>query len=259
MPGLSQIRLISKALTAKTLLFAAFLLAVLQLEGQSGSFLQNLRVGAGAGMNFTSVITSSGNNIYEDLSGNIIETDYSTMIENLSGHYYFHAEYPVSQFIVGLRPGTYSYRFERKNTLIFEQNENEQVNDFTLRYFEIPLDIKYRLLPNRIQPFLGGTISWGTLLGGGEGGGAFIRNRLSMGINGGGYFETGVTTVMIAAGYNLGPHNITRKQERFETAIENPYSLDDLKLNNLNINLSVLFSLEKQRFSATRKCRYPYR
>jgi hypothetical protein len=123
----------------------------------------------------------------------------------------------------------------------------------------MPLDVKYRLLPNRIQPFIGGTITWGNLLSGGAGGEGFIRNRFTLGFNGGGYYETGATTIMIQAGYNFGLHNITRKQERFETSIDNPYSLDDINLNSLNISLSLLFSLEKQRFSATRKCVYPYR
>lgn len=243
----------------RTKLCLVLLLAGLQLNAQPGSFLQNLRMGLGAGVNLTTVIPTGGNSIYEDLSGTIISTNYSSTLENLSSNYFFHAEYPFSQFIVAIRPGTYSYRFTRMNRLIFEENESEQENDFILRYFQLPLDFKYRLLPNRIQPFIGGTVTWGSLLSGGEGGEAFIRNRFTLGFSGGGYFETGVTTFMIEAGYNFGIHNITSKQERFETAIDNPYSLDDLRLNNLNVNLSLLFSLEKQRFSATRKCVYPYR
>lgn len=232
----------------------------LALLAQRGQFTQNLKLGLGGGVNFAVTNVSSDIVIYEDLAGNEITTEYSPVFKNFGHQYFFLAEYSLSPLVIGLRPGTYSYNFSSENTLVFEDSEVTESHDYTLRYFEIPLDVKYLFTDRKLQPFLGGTIAWGTLLGkGSTTGNGFIHNRFTLGLNAGAYYDTGFITFVLTSGYNYGLHVITSKSNRFETAAGSPYSIGDIKLNHLFANLSLLFSLEKKRFASFSKCVYPYR
>lgn len=240
------------------LLFA--LVIIHNVNSQPGRIMQNLKFGFGGGINFTMVDAADEFILYEDLAGNPSYNDYSGVFQNLGNQYFFLAEYLVNGVVVGVKPGTYSYNFSRKNTLFFENSEVPQNNDFSLRYFSIPMEVKYLLNTNRLQPFIAGVFTWGTLLGSGENGNLdFIKNRLSIGAAAGAYYETGFMTLMMSLGYNHGIHVITKKLSRYNTSISEPYAQSDLRLNDLYLNLSILFSLEKKRFRSNVKCPYPQR
>ncbi len=235
------------------------LLLSIDVYGQ-GSLIQNFKFGFGAGVNFSMVNAGDEFVLYEDLAGNTSTNEYSDVFQNFGNQYFFQAEYHRSGFVAAIKPGTYSYKFSRKNTLFFEDSEISQENDFSLRYFGVPLELKYLLSTNRFQPFIGAVFGWGILLGSGDDENLdFIKNRLSLGAVTGGYYETGFVTLVLSLGYDHGLHVITRKDNRYNTSISTSYSQSDLRLNNLYANITFLFSLEKQRFSSHQKCAYPIR
>ena len=246
---------------SKRLFLLIFVSIIIQnANSQPGRIIQNLKFGFGGGINFSMIDAANEFELYEDLAGNTSSNEYSGVFQNLGNQYFFLAEYHVDGLVIGLRPGTYSYKFSRENILYFENSEVLQDNDFSLRYFSIPLEVKYLLNTNRLQPYIGGVLTWATLLASGENENLdFINNRLAMGAAAGAYYETGFMTVLMSLVYNHGIHVITRKDSRYNISISEPYSQSDLRLNDLNLNLSLLFSLEKKRFRSNMKCPYPQR
>lgn len=227
------------------------------VSGQSSSFLQNLRFGFGGGINFGIINSVENFQLYEDLSGESSQNEYSPLFSNFGNQYFFLAEYSKDWLVVGLRPGTYSYNFSRENILEIENSEYIQSNDFSLRYFSIPLEVKYLIDLNDFQPFIGGAASWGTLLSGtGDDNNGFINPRIYLGAVTGFYYNRGSMTFGLNIGYNYGLHVITQKDDRFNSSSSNSYSQDDLKLNDLYTNISILFSLEKKRNYSNTKCKY---
>jgi hypothetical protein len=57
-------------------------------------------------------------------------------------------------------------------------------------------------------------------------------------------------------GYNVGLHNVTKKTDRFATGNGVTFAQDDIKLNDLQLNLSILFSLQKQKHYSNVECFY---
>ena len=149
-----------------TVIFMLF--CITPARAQRPSFLQKMHFGFGGGINFSQVNSKDEFSLYEDLAGNTSSNSYSGLFENFGNQYFFQAEYHSDPLVIGIRPGTYSYRFSRENTLVFEGSEEVQVNHFTLRYFNIPLEIKYMFPGDRLRPYVGGGLAWGKLMGGGK-------------------------------------------------------------------------------------------
>jgi hypothetical protein len=227
---------------------------------QGPSFLQKMRFGFGGGINFSQVNAKDEFRLYEDLAGNTSSNKYSGLFQNFGNQYFIQAEYLAGPVVISIRPGTYSYRFSRENTLVFDGSEEVQVNHFVLRYFNIPLDVKYIAPGERLRPCIGATVTWGNLMGSGKGEyTGFISNRFTLGITGGAYYDTGFMTLLLSVGYQKGLHVITMKNDRYNTAVSNSFSQSDLSIDEIYANLSLLFTLQKQRFKSRLKCKYPYR
>ncbi|MEZ5072204.1 MAG: hypothetical protein R2751_14900 [Bacteroidales bacterium] len=58
------------------------------------------------------------------------------------------------------------------------------------------------------------------------------------------------------AAYRYGLHNIVSKADRFGTGSGATFAQSDLLLNDLQINLSLLFSLQKQKHYSNVECFY---
>ena len=77
----------------KPILIITVLILLPQVStAQSGSFLNHLRIGFGAGANSAHIIDLEPYNIYEDLTGNQYENGYTGMLQNIGNQYFIQAE-----------------------------------------------------------------------------------------------------------------------------------------------------------------------
>jgi hypothetical protein len=84
----------------------------------------------------------------------------------------------------------------------------------------------------------------------------FLRSRFAAGLVAGTYVDLRYVILDLNAGYLSGLHNMTRKQDRFATGTGTAFAQDDLLLNHWQVNLSILFSLQKQRNYSNVECFY---
>ncbi|MCK5343048.1 MAG: hypothetical protein KAR20_06575, partial [Candidatus Heimdallarchaeota archaeon] len=69
------------------------------ISAQVNPFLENFRVGFGAGVNFSHVLESQSYNLYEDLSGAEYKNTYSGMFKNFGHQYFVQVDYRLMDFI----------------------------------------------------------------------------------------------------------------------------------------------------------------
>jgi hypothetical protein len=72
------------------------------------------------------------------------------------------------------------------------------------------------------------------------------------------YIDLNYLILDFSVGYHYGLHVITSKENRDDTSSRDSYSQSDMRLNDLKINLSVLFSLQKRGNGGRKsKCKLP--
>lgn len=237
------------------------LLALILVPGtahaQNGKFLDQLRIGFGVGANAAHLISTEVYNVYENLAGEAYLNEYSPFWENIGNQYFVQLEWYVPSLVVALRPGTYTYRFRRNNELDFSGGSVEQFTPVLLRYIGIPLELRYNLDLQRFRPYAGLSVSYSHLLGSNDAiNSGFIRPRISGGLVAGTYIDLRYVILDLNAGYLAGFHNIASKADRFGSGSGLTFAQDDILLNNLQLSLSLLFSLQKQRHSGSIECYY---
>lgn len=214
--------------------------------------------GFGVGINFANIQENTSYALYEDLTGVEYSSKYSTLFSNFGNQYFFHGELVFKSFILALKPGTYTYRFSKTDEIIFASETLNQKSSYLLRYLQIPLEIKWVIGSGTFKPFIGGEASYGQLLRqGGNGNLSFIHPRISAGIVTGAYYSLKACDLNLTLGYDYGLHVITDKESRYNTTSEIAFSQSDIQLHNLNISLSVLFSLSKSNLIKSLECKYP--
>jgi hypothetical protein len=230
------------------------------MYAQGRSFLNNLRVGFGAGINFSHIMEAESYNLYEDLAGTEYESSYRPFYRNFGHQYFIHLDYRMDFLTVSLKPGTYTYNFSRETNIVFQNETVLQENNYTLRYFEIPLEAKYTLDLESWQPYIGGKLSYGHMLGSAaSSNNSFIRPKISLGALAGTYIDLQYVILDVNIGYNYGLHIITSKANRDDTGSSVSFSQSDIRLNDLNLNVSALFALQKRRSTGKAACKYPVR
>lgn len=226
-------------------------------EAQRSGFLDHLRIGFGAGANSAQIMVLESYNIYEDLAGNTYGNRYSGMLQNIGNQYFIQAEWFHENLILSLKPGTYTYRFSKINEIIFTNETVEQVTPTLLRYLSVPLEVRYNLDLQRFRPYAGLTAAYSHLLGSNDASNqTFIRSRITAGAVVGTYVDLRYIILDLNAGFHAGLHNITSKPNRFEAGNGTTFAQDDLLLNNLQVSLSLLFSLQKQKYFSNVECFY---
>ncbi len=244
----SNPRLIILMLILTNLLFS-------HANGQNSNFLSNFNFGFGGGVNFSEVNVANKVQLYENLDGSIQEDSYSGIFKNPGSQYFFQVEYSQRNFIIGVRPGTYTYIFDQNTSIALNSGAVKQENTHLLRYFNLPLDVKYTFRESGIIPYAGISMMYGNLLGSvGNENNSFIQPRLTGGLILGAYLDLTLLKLHFGVGYNYNSHIITRKAERFNTSTESAYSQSDIKLNDLNFSLSFLFNLNAKRFPTRKAC-----
>jgi hypothetical protein len=233
------------------------LLLSMGATAQRTGFLDQLRIGFGAGANMAHIIDLNPYNIYEDLTGQTYLNYYSDPVQNIGNQYFIQIEWFNQFLLVNLKPGTYSYRFSKFNEVVFSNETIEEEVNYLLRYFSIPLEVRYSFDFQRFRPYAGLSASYSHLLGSNDPvNQTFIRPRFSAGPVVGTYIDLRYVILDLNVGYLSGLHNVASKQERFETGSGATFAQDDLLLNNLQLSLSVLFSLQKQKHYSNVECFY---
>ena len=239
------------------LLVAGIILSTINVMAQRGSFLDHLRIGFGGGANSSQVVVKESYNIFEDLTGNTYNNGYTGMLQNIGNQYFVQVEWFNDYLILALKPGTYTYRFSKFNEVIFTQESIEQEVPYLLRYISVPLEARYRLDLNRFRPYAGISVAYSNLLGSFDATNqTFIRPKFTAGAVAGTYIDLRYVILDLNVGYHMGLHNITSKSNRFETGNGSTFAQDDILLNDLQISLSVLFSLQKQKHYSNVECFY---
>lgn len=225
--------------------------------GQRVGFLDHIRIGFGGGANAAMVIPLDGYAIFEDLEGNTYGNSYTGLIQNIGNQYFAQLEWYNDHVVVTVKPGTYTYRFHREQELIFSSGSVEDDTPYLLRYFTLPVEVRYNLDLQRFRPYAGVAASYGHLLQSNDASNrSFIRPRFSAGAVAGTYVDLRSVILDLNVGYMAGLHNITSKADRFGSGSGETFAQDDLLLNHLQVSLSVLFSLQKQRRTGSVECYY---
>jgi hypothetical protein len=183
---------------------------------QGSSFLNNLRVGFGAGVNFSHILEAESYNLYEDLGGQEYRSSYRPFYRNFGHQYFIHLDYQFDFITLSLKPGTYTYNFSRESSIDFENETVIQENKYTLRYFEVPIEAKYTLDLDGVQPYIGALAAYGHMLGStASANNTFIPSRISLGALAGAYFDLQYLILDVNLGYNYGVNIITSKASRY--------------------------------------------
>lgn len=224
---------------------------------QQGSFLDHLRIGFGAGANSAHIIDLEPYNVYEDLTGETYENSYSGPLQNIGNQYFVQVEWFNDFIIIAMKPGTYTYRFSKINEVVFTNETVEQITPYLLRYISVPMEVRYSMNFQRFRPYAGITASYSHLLGSHDPSNqTFIKPRISAGAVAGTYIDLRYIILDVNVGYHSGVHNITSKSDRFETGNGSTFAQNDILLNNLQVSLSLLFSLQKQKHYSNVECFY---
>ena len=196
-------------------------------------------------------------NVYEDLTGVDYDNSYTGLLENMGNQYFVQVEWYNNFLVVALKPGTYTFRFSKNNSVIFTDETIEQETPYLLRYFSVPVEIRYNVDLQRFRPYAGLTAAYSHLLGSNDASNqSFIRPKFSAGAVAGTYIDLNYIIVDLNVGYLGGLHNIASKSERYATGSGSTFAQNDILLNNLQLSLSLLFSLQKQRRTGAVECYY---
>jgi hypothetical protein len=242
----------------KTILILFLVLSLTRVtHAQQSGFLNQLRIGFGGGINFAQIMDLEPYNIYEDLSGTTYENGYSNSFQNFGSQYFVQIEWFNKFLVVVLKPGTYTYHFSKHNEIVFTNETVEEDIPYLLRYFSVPLEVRYNLDMQRFRPYAGGTVAYSHLLPSLDASNqTFLRTKFTAGAVAGTYIDLRYIILDLNAGYHFGLHNITSKADRFGTGSGETFAQDDIMLNGLQINLSILFSLQKQKQYSNVECFY---
>jgi hypothetical protein len=237
--------------------FISGLLISVGAAAQRTSFLDHLRIGFGAGVNLSQIIDLEPYNIYEDLTGETYRNDYSELFQNIGNQYFVQIEWFNDFLVVNLKPGTYTHRFSKYSEVVFSQETFGEEVPYLLRYLSVPVEVRYHIDLQRFRPYAGITVAYSHLLDSNDPvNQTLIRSKLSAGGVAGTYIDLRYVILDLNAGYLSGLHNVASKAQRFETGTGASFAQDDLLLNNFQLSLSILFSLQKQKHYSNVECFY---
>ena len=231
---------------------------LLQSTFHNATAQPTFKYGFGGGVNFASISEINSYPLFEDITGNEYSSNYSGMFSNIGSQFFFHSELLYDNLILALKPGVYTYKFKKTDQILFNTEPVEQTNAYLLRYFQIPFEVKYMLGTGNFKPFLGASVAYGHLLQqGGEGTHSFIHPKIVASPIAGAYYSLSSFDIAFTAGYNFALHSITHEADRYNTGSNTPYAQSDIKLNDLFISISVLFSVVKNESKGALDCPSP--
>jgi len=247
-----------------------------------GSFGDRILVGFRGGLNFTLPMPVKRFTVIQNIDGTINSQstkDYSPLFRNMGYQYGFSGLYRINPAMtISLEPtfGNYTIKYQTKsvwNDANDDANRIEITTDIInrLRYFEIPLELRYEMGSGQIRPYLAAGLFYGVLTGAagtaesdavqfvddvsidlenihdaGDVSGNFISTRLVAFPGAGVFIDFSKVTVYAEADYYFGLHNVVDESARFanQQVVGSSYDVpDNLKPDNLAINVGILFRI----------------
>jgi hypothetical protein len=261
------------------------LLPLLSFFFTDGAYSGNgdgLLVGFKGGVNFSVVIPTRRFSVIQSLDGtgtSPAQKEYGPFFRNTGYQYGFTGMTRIGKaFLVSIEPGFSSYIMKYQAKSVWNNSASltdriEITTKFTdkLRYFEIPLELRYELGTGNIRPYLAAGFFYGMLTGAtgsaqsstvqyinnvainlennasaGDISGNYITTRLATFPGVGLFVERSRIILFAEADYYISLHNIVNESTRFsnQQTVGSSYSVpDNLKLDNLVINIGVLFRI----------------
>jgi hypothetical protein len=241
-----------------------------------------LLVGFKGGVNFSVVIPTQRFSVIQSL-GNAgtaaAQKEYGPFIRNTGYQYGFLGMIRIGNaLLVSIEPSFSSYvmKYQARSTWYDASSTSDRIEITTkftdkLRYFEIPLEIRYELGTGQIRPYLAAGFFYGMLTGAtgsaesstvqyindvainlennesaGDISGNYITTRLATFPGVGLFVDLSRIILFAEADYYISLHNIVNESARFsnQQSVGNSYNVpDNLKLDNLVINIGVLFRI----------------
>jgi hypothetical protein len=247
-----------------------------------GSFGDRILVGFRGGMNFTLPMPVKRFTVIQNIDGTVNaqdRKDYSPFYRNLGYQYGFSVLYRINPAItISLEPtfSTYTLKYQTKsvwNDATDDANRIEITTDYTnkLRYFEIPVELRYEMGSGQVRPYLAAGFFYGVktgaaataesdavqyvddvpidlenIHGAGDVSGNFISTRLVAFPGAGVFVEFSKVILYAEADYYFGLHNVVNESARFanQQAVGSSYDVpDNLKPDNLAIHVGILFRI----------------
>jgi hypothetical protein len=239
-------------------------------------------VGFKGGINFTVAIPTQRFSVIQTLDGSgtsAAQKEYGPFFSNTGYQYGFVVMTRIGKsFLVSIEPGfsSYNMKYQAKSVWYDGSSGTDRIEitaKFTdkLRYFEIPLEVRYELGTGKIRPYLAAGLFYGMLteaLGStqsstvqyinntginlesstsaGEISGNYITSRFATFPGIGVFVDYNRFILFAEADYYFSLHNIVNESARYsnQQSVGNSYNVpDNLKMDNLVINLGVLFRI----------------
>jgi hypothetical protein len=241
-----------------------------------------LLVGFKGGVNFSVVIPTQRFSVIQSLDGtgtSPAQKEYGPFFRNTGYQYGFSGMLRVGKaFLVSIEPAfsSYNMKYQARSTWYSSSASTDRIEITTkftdnLRYFEIPVELRYELGTGQIRPYLAAGFFYGMLTGAaGRAQSSTVQyindvainleNNTSAGDISGNYITTRLATfpgiglfadmnriiLFAEADYYISLHNIVNESARYsnQQSVGSSYNVpDNLKLDNLVINIGVLFRI----------------
>ena len=256
--------------------------------------LPDIYIGFSGGINFTQSLVTEPYGIISSINGtggNNSTKNYQSLISNLGNQFHFEIWYPISNVLhLGLCPGigTYTYNYKTSASWIDSTSStttNQQLtHNQRLRYFEIPLTIRYVQRFESLSPYLQAGGSYNILMSAqkqaksslvqqisgidyslsnestaGDVNSLYIKSKFTAFAGVGTFIDVKIAVISIDASYHFGLNNITNEQNRYNNSTFSG-SLNDVQdnliLNHLVFNVALLFPLNSIKRRGAVECIY---
>jgi hypothetical protein len=278
-----------------SILFLLFFTFISSLNAQvEKKKLPDMYIGFSGGINFTQSVTNESfgiPSIIDNSGTNNYKKDYQSLFSNFGNQFHFEIWYPLSNiFHIGLCPGIGTYQYNYKTSaqwtdgLTAVSTVQEVKHNQKLRYFEIPVIFRYVLRFEKISPFLQIGGSYNILMNaqkqaqstitqkstnteynlnstsiGGDVSSSFIKSKFTVLGGIGAFFDIKIAVISLDVSYHLGLNNITNEKNRYSNpTFSGAYNdvQDNIVLNHIVFNLSVLFPLNSIKRRGAVECIY---
>ncbi len=252
----------------------------------------SLLVGFYGGVNFSQPRTSEGHQVVEFLgtTPNYTSKSYDNMMSNLGHQFGFVMFYPaMGNLHVGLLPNYSSYSYGYNNEQLWNETDGSTLTAYhdhqqKLRYFEIPLVVRYYIGTAKLKPYVEGLFSYGLLLiaeksvqsdytrsdginsgviqqtnVNGDYKSNYIISKWDIGAGAGISYDFDQLILTLGATYQYNLNPISNEKNRYNNSLftSSTYDVQDkLSLNALKINLSVIFPISKITKKGAVECYY---
>jgi hypothetical protein len=255
----------------------------------SGNSKLNLRhpvllVGFKGGINFSVVSPTLRFSVFQGINGDGTTgyKNYDAFYKNMGYQYGFIGMIELSPLInLSLEPSFSSYSIKYSALSSWSDasstiNHLEINTDFIdrLKYFEIPLIIRYKLASGKIRPFLSAGFFYGMMTGsqsqvhstttqylgdletelesstaGYDNSDNFIQTRLAVFPGAGFFYDFSFMTIFAEASYIFGLNNIVSESARYsnQQIVGSNYNVpDNLRFDNPTVNIGLLFNINRR-------------